>query len=78
MTGVPELRSRSRTNSESSEGVDSVTSVASVRDMGLGGMCQVATVKNGTSYDVDGKFTYSQVGICPNIQLILWLHFKAV
>ena len=65
MTGVPELRSRSRTNSESSEGVDTVTSV---RDMGLGGMCQVATVKNGTSYDVDGKFTYSQVGICPNIQ----------
>ena len=56
MTSVPELRSRSRTNSESSEGVDTVT-----RDMGLGGMCQVATVKNGTSYDVDGKFTYSQV-----------------
>ena len=62
MTSVPELRRRSRTNSESSEGVDtSGTSVTSVRDKGLVGICQVATVKNGTSYDVDGKFTYSQV-----------------
>merc|ERR1712198_466121 len=34
------LRSRSRTNSESS-------------DMGLGGMCEVGEMRQGTSYDMD-------------------------
>merc|ERR1712131_90600 len=49
------LRSRSRTNSESS-------------DLGLGGMCEVGEMRQGTSYDMDGKFTYSQVVKCGLVQ----------
>merc|ERR1712189_123757 len=49
------LRSRSRTNSESS-------------DLGLGGMCEVGEMRQGTSYDMDGKFTYIQVVKCGLVQ----------
>merc|ERR1712189_155951 len=49
------LRSRSRTNSERS-------------DLGLGGMCEVGEMRQGTSYDMDGKFTYSQVVKCGLVQ----------
>merc|ERR1711963_34352 len=51
-------RSRSRTTSESSDG----------GQLGLGGMCEVGEVRKGVSYDVDGKFTYSQVVKCGLVQ----------
>ena len=44
--------SRSRTTSESSDSVD---------HLGVSGMCEVGEVRRGVSYDMDGKFTYSQV-----------------
>ena len=46
--------SRSRSTSESSDNLD---------HLGLGGMCEVGEVKRGVSYDMDGKFSYSQVSI---------------
>ena len=46
--------SRSRSTSESSDNLD---------HLGLGGMCEVGEVKRGVSYDMDGKFTYSQVSM---------------
>ena len=49
-----EPMSRSRSTSESSDNVD---------HLGLGGMCEVGEVKRGVSYDMDGKFSYSQVSI---------------
>ena len=48
MMSVDEVRVRSRTSSESS-------------DLGLGGMCEVGSLQRGVSYDMDGKFSYSQV-----------------
>ena len=44
--------SRSRTTSECSDNVEQA---------GVSGMCEVAEVRRGVSYDMDGKFTYSQV-----------------
>ena len=46
--------SRSRTTSESSDSVD---------HLGVSGMCEVGEVRRGVSYDMDGKFTYSQVKV---------------
>jgi len=51
--------SRSRSTSESSDNLD---------HLGLGGMCEVGEVKRGVSYDMDGKFSYSQVVKCGLIQ----------
>ena len=45
---------RTRTESESSE---------SGSDRATMGRCQVVSLKKGVSYDVDGKFSYSQVEI---------------
>ena len=49
-----ETMSRSRSTSESSDNLD---------HLGLGGMCEVGEVKRGVSYDMDGKFSYSQVSM---------------
>ena len=46
---------RTRTLSESSSHSESG------QDLGRLGRCQVVTLKKGVSYDVDGKFSYSQV-----------------
>ena len=46
---------RRRTQSESSSQSESGP------DLGMLGRCQVVTLKKGVSYDVDGKFSYSQV-----------------
>ena len=43
--------SRSRSPSESND----------MEALGGGGMCDVADVRQGVSYDMDGKFSYSQV-----------------
>ena len=49
---IADIMSRSRSTSESSDNLD---------HLGLGGMCEVGEVKRGVSYDMDGKFSYSQV-----------------
>ena len=49
---TPNIMSRSRSTSESSDNVE---------QLGLGGMCEVGEVRRGVSYDMDGKFSYSQV-----------------
>ena len=46
---------RRRTQSESSSHSESGP------DLGMLGRCEVVTLKKGVSYDVDGKFSYSQV-----------------
>ena len=51
-TEHPDIMSRSRSTSESSDNVE---------QLGLGGMCEVGEVRRGVSYDMDGKFSYSQV-----------------
>ena len=33
------------------------------QDLGMLGRCEVVTLKKGVDYDVDGKFSYSQVQI---------------
>ena len=33
------------------------------QDLSMLGRCQVVTLKKGVDYDVDGKFSYSQVQI---------------
>ena len=48
---------RRRTQSESSS--DS----QSQQELGMLGRCQVVALKKGVDYDVDGKFSYSQVQI---------------
>jgi len=50
--------SRSRSPSESSD----------MEALGGGGMCDVGEVRRGVSYDMDGKFSYSQVVKCGLIQ----------
>ena len=47
-----DIMSRSRSTSESSDNVE---------QLGLGGMCEVGEIRRGVSYDMDGKFSYSQV-----------------
>ena len=54
-----DIMSRSRSTSESSDNVE---------QLGLGGMCEVGEVRRGVSYDMDGKFSYSQVVKCGLIQ----------
>ena len=51
---IADIMSRSRSTSESSDNLD---------HLGLGGMCEVGEVKRGVSYDMDGKFSYSQVSM---------------
>ena len=47
---------RSRSNSESSDSI-------------MGGMCEVGEIKRGVSYDMDGKFSYSQVNEIVNCHI---------
>jgi len=49
---------RTRTESESSSHSESGSDRATM------GRCQVVSLKKGVSYDVDGKFSYSQVVKC--------------
>ena len=48
---------RTRTESESSSHSESGSDRATM------GRCQVVSLKKGVSYDVDGKFSYSQVEV---------------
>ena len=39
------------------------------QDLGMLGRCEVVSLNKGVDYDVDGKFSYSQVQICKTLMI---------